>query len=204
LYLHPPEHAIMLYVDGRRQIQALERTQPVRPVAAGRPERRSYDDRRRGTTTLFAALEVATGRPLGECHPRHRHSPFLAFLKRVARAWPREELHLVVDDYATHKHAAVRAWLGKHPRIQPHSTPTYGSWLDLVEVFFAIIERQAPRREGFASVEELVTAVRRFCEGWNDRCQPFVWTRTRGDLSQTSKSSRPGRRRTLPPSPRRS
>jgi transposase/DNA-binding transcriptional ArsR family regulator len=177
LYLHPPEHAIVLCVDEKSQIQALERTHPVRPVAPGRPERRTYDYRRHGTTTLFAALEVATGRVLDECHPRHRHSEFLAFLKRVARAWPRRELHLVVDNYATHKHAAVRAWLDKHPRVRLHFTPTYGSWLNLVEVFFAIIEQQALRRGDFGSVEELVTAIRRFCEGWNDRCQPFVWTK---------------------------
>jgi transposase len=177
LYLNPPEHAIVLCVDEKSQIQALERTQPVRPVAPGRPEGRTHDYRRHGTTTLFAALEVATGQVLDECHPRHRHSEFLAFLRQVAKAWPRRELHLVVDNYATHKHATVQAWLGKHPRIHLHFTPTYGSWLNLVEVFFAIIERQALRRGDFASVEELVTAIRRFCEGWNQRCQPFVWTK---------------------------
>jgi transposase len=176
LYLHPPEHAIVLCVDEKSQIQALERTQPTRPVAPGRPERRTYDYRRHGTTTLFAALEVATGRVLEECRPRHRHSEFLGFLQRVAKAWPRRELHLVVDNYATHRHAAVRAWLGRHPRVQLHFTPTYGFWLNLVEVFFAIIEQQALRRGDFATVEELVTAIRRFCEGWNERCQPFVWT----------------------------
>jgi transposase len=177
LYLNPPEHAIALCVDEKSQIQALERTQPTRPVGLGRPERRTHDYLRHGTTTLFAALEVATGQVLDECHPRHRHSEFLAFLRRVAKAWPRRELHLVVDNYATHKHATVRAWLGKHPRVHLHFTPTYGSWLNLVEVFFAIIERQALRRGDFASVEELVTAIRRFCEGWNERCQPLVWTK---------------------------
>jgi transposase len=176
LYLNPPEHAIVLCVDEKSQIQALERTQPTRPVGLGRPERRTHDYLRHGTTTLFAALKVATGQVLDECHPRHRHSEFLAFLRRVAKAWPRRELHLVVDNYATHKHATVRAWLGKHPRVHLHFTPTYGSWLNLVEVFFAIIERQALRRGDFASVEELVTGIRRFCEGWNERCQPFVWT----------------------------
>ena len=111
------------------------------------------------------------------CHPRHRHREFLAFLKLVAKAYPRRQLHVVVDNYATHKHATVQAWLGRHPRVQLHFTPTYASWLNLVEVFFAIIQRQALRRGDFASVEELVAAIRRFCESWNQRRQPFAWTK---------------------------
>jgi transposase len=176
LYLDPPAHAIVLCVDEKSQIQALERTQPVRPVRPGRPERRTHDYLRHGTTTLFAALEVATGRVTDTCQPRHRHSEFLAFLKLVAKAYPRRQLHVVVDNYATHKHQRVQAWLGSHPRVQLHFTPTYASWLNLVEVFFAIIQRQALRRGDFTSVEELVTAIRRFCDGWNQRCQPFTWT----------------------------
>jgi transposase len=108
------------------------------------------------------------------CHPRHRHSEFLAFLKQVAKAYPRRQLHVVVDNYASHKHANVQDWLGSHPRVQLHFTLTYGSWLNLVEVFFAIIERQALRRGDFASVAELMAAIRRFCDGWNQRCQPFA------------------------------
>jgi transposase len=177
LYLDPPAHAIVLCVDEKSQIQALERTQPSRPVRPGRPERRTHDYVRHGTTTLFAALEVATGRVTDACQPRHRHSEFLAFLKLVAKAYPRRQLHVVVDNYATHNHQRVQAWLAKHPRVQLHFTPTYASWLNLVEVFFAIIERQAIRRGDFASVEELVTAIRRFCDGWNQRCQPFTWTK---------------------------
>jgi len=177
LYLDPPAHAIVLCVDEKSQIQALERTQPVRPVRLGRPERRTHDYLRHGTTTLFAALEVATGRVTDICRPRHRHREFLAFLKLVAKTYPRRQLHVVVDNYATHKHQRVQAWLGRHPRIQLHFTPTYASWLNLVEVFFAIIERQALRRGDFASVEELVMAIRRFCDGWNQRCQPFTWTK---------------------------
>jgi transposase len=177
LYLDPPAHAIVLCVDEKSQIQALERTQPVRPVRPGRPERRTHDYLRHGTTTLFAALEVATGRVTDTCQPRHRHREFLAFLKLVAKAYPRRQLHVVVDNYATHKHQRVQAWLGRHPRIQLHFTPTYASWLNLVDVFFAIIERQALRRGDFASVEELVMAIRRFVTGWNQRCQPFVWTK---------------------------
>jgi transposase len=177
LYLDPPAHAIVLCVDEKSQIQALERTQPVRPVAPGRVERRTHDYLRHGTTTLFAALEVATGQVTDACQPRHRHREFLAFLKQVAKAYPRRQLHVVVDNYATHKHQRVRAWLGKHPRVQLHFTPTYASWLNLVEVFFAIVERQTLRRGDFASVGELVAAIRRFCDGWNQRCQPFGWTK---------------------------
>jgi transposase len=120
---------------------------------------------------------VATGQVTDACHPRHRHGEFLAFLKLVATTYPRRQLHVVVDNYATHKHAKVQAWLDRHRRIQLHFTPTYASWLNLVEVFFAIIERQALRRGDFASVEELMAAIRRFCDGWKQRCQPFAWTK---------------------------
>ena len=177
LYLDPPAHAIVLCVDEKSQIQALERTQPSRPVRPGRPERHTHDYLRHGTTTLFAALEVATGQVTDACHPRHRHGEFLDFLKLVARCYPRRQLHVVLDNYATHKHAKVQTWLDKHPRVQLHFTPTYASWLNLVEVFFAIIQRQALRRGDFASVDELVAAIRRFCDGWNQRCQPFTWTK---------------------------
>jgi transposase len=182
LYLDPPAHAIVVCVDEKSQIQALERTQPVRPVAPGRPERRTHDYLRHGTTTLFAALEVATGRVTDACQPRHRHNEFLDFLKLVARAYPRRQLHVVVDNYATHKHRRVQAWLASHPRVQLHFTPTYASWLNLVEVFFAIIERQALRRGDFASVQELVAAIRRFCDAWNQRCRPFAWTKDAGQI----------------------
>ena len=177
LYLDPPAHAIVLCVDEKSQIQALERTQPVRPLGLGRVERRTHDYHRHGTTTLFAALEVATGRVTDACQSRHRHDEFLAFLKLVARAYPRRQLHVVVDNYATHTHQRVRAWLARHPRVQLHFTPTYGSWLNLVEVFFAILERQALRRGDFASIQELVAAIGRFCAGWNQRCQPFTWAK---------------------------
>jgi transposase len=177
LYLHPPAHAIVLCVDEKSQIQALERTQPSRPVRPGRPERHTHDYLRHGTTTLFAALEVATGRITDACRPRHRHGEFVDFLKLVAGCYPRRDLHVVVDNYAPHKDAKVQAWLAKHPRVQLHFTPTYASWLNMVEVFFAILERQALRRGDFASIEELVAAIGRFCESWNQRCQPFAWTK---------------------------
>ena len=177
LYLHPPEHAIVLCVDEKSQIQALERTQPVRPVRPGRPERHTHDDVRHGTATLFAALEVATGHVTDAFAPRHRHTEFLAFLQQVAKAYSRRRLHVICDNYVTHKHQRVQGWLGRHPRVQLHFTPTYASWLNLVEVFFSIVERQALRRGDFASVGDLVAAIRRFISAWNQRCQPFVWTK---------------------------
>ncbi len=177
LYLDPPEHAIVVCVDQKSQIQALERTQPVRAVKPGRPERHTRDYIRHGTATLFAALEVATGRVTDQLASRHRHSEFLSSLKQVAGAYPRRQLQVVCDNYATHKHARVRAWLVAHPRVHLHFTPTCASWLNLVEVFFSILERQAPRRGDFACVEDLMAAIRQFVAGWNQRCQPFVWTK---------------------------
>jgi len=178
LYLHPPEKAIVLCVDEKSQIQALDRTAPILPLRPGLPERASHDYVRHGTTTLFAALEVATGRVTDACYQRHRHEEFLHFLKKVARTYPRRELHVVVDNYSTHKHPDVEVWLARHERIKLHFTPTSGSWLNLVEVFFSIITRQAIRRGTFGSVKDLIGAIGRFIDGWNDRCHPFVWTKT--------------------------
>ena len=144
----------------------------------GLPEKRTHDYVRNGTTTLFAALEVATGRVTDACLKRHRHQEFLRFLKQVAKAYPRRELHIVLDNYATHKHPKVKAWLARHPRIHLHFTPTSGSWLNMVECFFGIITRQAIRRGSSPSVKELVATIRRFIDGWNDRCEPFIWTKT--------------------------
>ena len=178
LYLDPPARAIVLCVDDKSQIQALDRTQPILPLCPGLPERATHDYTRHGTTTLFAALEVATGRVTDACYQRHRNDEFLAFLKIVARAYPRRELHLVVDNYQTHKHPNVNAWLAKHPRVHLHFTPTSASWMNLVEVFFSIITRQAIRRGSYTSVRDLTSAIRRFIEGWNSRCEPFTWTKT--------------------------
>ena len=177
LYLHPPESAVVLCIDEKSQIQALDRTAPMLPIRPGLPERRTHDYKRAGTTTLFAALEVATGKVTDACYPHHRHEEFLKFLKQVARAYPQRQLHVVVDNYATHKHAEVRKWLARNPRVQLHATPTSGSWMNLVEVFFGIITRQAIRRGSFPSVAELIAAIRRFIEAWNDRCEPFAWTK---------------------------
>ena len=182
LYLNPPERAMVLCVDEKTQIQALNRTAPVFPMLPGTPARATHDYVRHGTTTLFAALEVATGKVTDACHPRHTHAEFLAFLKQVAKAYPRVPLHVVADNYATHKHPAVQAWLAKHPRVRMHFTPTSGSWLNLVEVFFGIITRQAIRRGTFTSVKDLIAAIETFIDAWNDRCQPFAWTKTADEI----------------------
>jgi transposase len=182
LYLHPPEKAVVLCVDEKSQIQALDRTAPILPLRPGLPEKASHDYVRHGTTTLFAALEVATGKVVDACYDRHRHQEFLRFLKQVAKSYPRRQLHVVVDNYATHKHPAVQAWLAKNKRVRLHFTPTSGSWLNLVEVFFSIITRQAIRRGTFISVPDLIAAIRRYIDGWNDRCQPFTWTKTADDI----------------------
>jgi hypothetical protein len=162
LYLHLPAKAVVLCVDERPQVQALERTAPPLPVRPGHPQSASFDYIRHGTTTLFAALEVATGKVTDACTERHRHQEFGAFLKQVAAAYPRRQLHVVVDNLSTHKHPAVRAWLERHPRVQLHVTPTSGSWLNLVEAFFSIITRQALRRGYFPTVADLVAAIERF------------------------------------------
>lgn len=177
LYLNPPEKAVVLCVDEKSQIQALDRTSPILPLRQGLPEKATHDYVRHGTTTLFAALEIATGKVTDACYQRQGKGEFLDFLKLIARTYPRRELHVVVDNYHTHKHAEVEAWLARHPRIALHFTPTSGSWLNLVEVFFGIITRQAIRRGTFTSVRDLVAAIERFIDGWNERCHPFTWTK---------------------------
>jgi transposase len=182
LYLDPPENAIVVCVDEKSQIQALNRTQPILPVRPGLPEKATHDYKRNGTTTLFAALELATGAVTDRCYERHGKAEFLDFLKRVAKAYPRRRLHIVLDNYHTHKHDDINQWLAKHPRITLHFTPTSASWLNLVEVFFSIITRQAIRRGSFDSVKELINAIRTFIDGYNDRCQPFIWTKTADEI----------------------
>jgi transposase len=164
----------VLCVDEKSPIQALERTQPILPLKPGQAERQSQATyRRHGTTTLFAALEVATGRITDACYPRHRGVEFLKFLELVAKAYPRRQLHIVVDNHSAHNHADVKTWLAKHPRIHLHFTPTHSSWMNLVESFFSIITRQAIRRASFRSVREVTDAIRTFIDGWNDRCVPL-------------------------------
>jgi transposase/DNA-binding CsgD family transcriptional regulator len=190
LYLAPPENAIVLCCDEKSQIQALNRTQKTLPMQPGHAEQRTHDYVRHGTTTLFAALEIATGRVTGVCKNRHRHQEFLAFLKHVARAYPDRQLHLVMDNYAAHKHPNVGAWLAANPRIQVHFTPTSGSWLNLVEVWFSIIERQAIHRGSFPSVRDLMIKIRAFINGWNDRCHPFIWTKPADQVLEKIKRKR--------------
>lgn len=187
LYLNPPEKAVVLCVDENSQIQALDRTAPILPLRPGLPEKRTHDYIRHGTTTLFAALEIASGKVVDACYPRHRHVEFLDFLRQVAKAYPRRELHVVLDNYGTHKHPKVQAWLARNPRVVLHFTPTSGSWLNLVEVFFGIITRQAIRRGTFRSVKDLIAAIRRFIDGWNERCQPFVWTKGADEILAKAK-----------------
>jgi transposase len=178
LYLNPPDKAVVLSIDEKSQIQALDRTAPILPMRPGLPEKASHDYVRHGTTTLFAALEVATGKVTDACYPRHRHEEFLRFLKHVAKTYPRVRLHIVVDNYATHKHPDVQAWLANNKRITLHFTPTSGSWLNMVEIFFGIITRQAIRRGSFTSVKDLIAAIQTYIDGWNERCRPFTWTKT--------------------------
>lgn len=182
LYLEPPQNAIVLCVDEKSQIQALDRTAPMLPMQPGQIERRTHDYKRHGTATLFAALEIATGQVTAAVKPRHRHQEFLAFLRQIDRAYPDQELHLVMDNYATHKTPEVKHWLARHKNFHVHFTPTSASWLNLVEVWFGIIDRQAIRRGTFTSVKDLNAKIRAFINGWNDRKHPFVWTKTAEDI----------------------
>jgi transposase len=175
LYLKPPEKALVLCVDEKTQIQALDRTQPLLPMRPGQPERRTHDYVRHGTTTLFAALDVASGQVVGDFTPRHGIDDFLAFLRLLAKTYPGQELHLVVDNYHTHKHPQVTSWLERHKRFHLHFTPTSASWMNQVEVWFSLLHRRAIQRGVFKSVAALREAIQRFLDAWNERCRPFTW-----------------------------
>jgi transposase len=177
LYLDPPEKAVVFSVDEKSQIQALDRTQPGLPMKPGRCGTMTHDYKRHGTTTLFAALNVATGEVVGECMSRHRHDEFLTFLRKLHRQVPRElDLHVIVDNYATHKHVAVTDWLTRHRRVHLHFTPTSSSWLNQVERFFAEITDKAIRRGVFRSVHELEEAIMAFLAHRNEHPTPYTWT----------------------------
>ena len=177
LYLNPPQKAVVLCVDEKSQIQALDRTQPGLPLKKGRCGTMTHDYKRNGTTTLFAALSVLDGKVVGECQPRHRHQEFLKFLRRLDREFPGERaLHLVMDNYGTHKTPAVQQWLRRHPRFVPHFIPTSSSWVNLVERWFRELTDKAVRRGAFVSVPDLVQAIEAFLAAWNDAPKPFVWT----------------------------
>jgi transposase len=177
LYLNPPQQAMVLCVDEKSQIQALDRTQPGLPLKKGRCGTMTHDYKRNGTTTLFAALSVLDGKVVGQCVPRHRHQEFLKFLRRLDSEFPEPlTLHLVMDNYGTHKTPEVQRWLKKHPRFVAHFIPTSSSWVNLVERWFGELTRKAVRRGAFVSVPDLIQSIEAFLAAWNHNPQPFVWT----------------------------
>ncbi len=179
LYLNPPEHALVLCVDEKSQIQALDRTQPGLPLKKGRCGTMTHDYKRNGTTTLFAALNMADGMIIGICMKRHRHQEYLKFLRQLDKETPKDlDLHLIVDNYATHKHDTVKRWLEKHPRFHQHFIPTSSSWLNMVERFFRELTDKRIRRGVFRSVEELIDAIEGYLAARNEAPKPFVWTKT--------------------------
>lgn len=179
LYLNPPDQALVLCVDEKTQIQALDRTQPGLPLKKGRFGTMTHDYKRNGTICLFAALEVLQGKVIGQCFTRHRHQEFLRFMRRLDAEFPgKTVLHLVMDNYGTHKHPNVQAWLKRHPRFVAHFVPTSSSWLNLVERWFGELTSKAVRRGSFASVADLQSAIARFLQVWNENPKPFVWTAT--------------------------
>ena len=183
LYLNPPDHALLLCVDEKSQVQALERTQLLLPMGLGYVEGVTHDYIRHGTTTLFAALDIANGSVLTQCKPQHRHQEFLSFLRHIEANVPATlDVHLICDNYGTHKHAKVKAWLARRPRFHLHFTPTYSSWLNQVERWFALITNQAIRRGSFDSVTDLKRKINEFVEHYNQHPRPFKWTATADSL----------------------
>jgi transposase len=183
LYLNPPEKAIVLSMDEKSQIQALDRTQPSLPMKRGRAGTMTHDYKRNGTTTLFAALDVLSGEVIGECLPRHRHTEFLKFLRTIDREVPKGlQVHLILDNYSTHKHDDVKKWLAKHPRFHLHFTPTSSSWLNLVERWFGKLTEKAIRRGVFHSVPELINAIETYLRANNENPEPFTWTATADEI----------------------
>ena len=185
VYLSPPEHAMVLCCDEKSQVQALDRTQPGLPLKKGRAATMTHDYKRNGTTTLFAALNVLDGQVIGQCQQRHTHAEWLKFLRQIDRHTPKgKTLHLIADNYATHKHPAVQAWLLKHPRFHMHYTPTSASWLNMVERFFRDITVNRLRRGVFTSVPELVAAINEYVAHQNTKPKPFIWTKSAADILQ--------------------
>jgi len=200
LYLNPPDHALVLCVDEKSQIQALDRTQPGLPLKRGRCGTFTHDYKRNGTTTLFAALELLQGKVVAQCYKRHRHQEFLKFLRQLDQEFPETlVLHLIIDNYGTHTHATVEAWLKRHPRFVVHFVPTSSSWLNLIERWFAELTSKRIRRGSFCSVKELEYAIADFLAAWNANPKPFVWTATVASIvaklsrcRQTLEQIRPG------------
>ena len=185
LYMSPPEHALVLCCDEKSQVQALDRTQPGLPLKKGRAATMTHDYKRNGTTTLFAALNVLDGQVIGQCQQRHTHAEWLKFLKKIDRETPKDKmLHLIADNYATHKHPTVQEWLAKHPRFNMHFTPTSASWLNMVERFFRDITTERLRRGVFTSVPELIGAIDEYIAHHNTKPKPFIWTKSARDILQ--------------------
>jgi transposase len=191
LYLNPPDKALVLCLDEKSQIQALDRTQPGLPLKKGRCGTMTHDYKRNGTTTLFAALNVLDGKVIGECHGQHRHQEWLKFLRRLDAEFPPQlQLHLVMDNYGTHKEPHVGAWLKKHPRFVCHFVPTSSSWLNLVERWFRELSEKAIRRGSFVSVPELTQAIEEFMHAWNENPKPFIWTASVGQIIEKIERAR--------------
>ena len=185
LYMSPPEHALVFCCDEKSQVQALDRTQPGLPLKKGRAETMTHDYKRHGTTTLFAALNVLDGKVIGQCQQRHTHAEWLTFLKKIDHETPKNKtLHLIADNYATHKHPVVQAWLEKHTRFKMHFTPTSASWLNMVERFFRDITTERLRRGVFTSVPELIDAIDEYVAHHNTKPKPFIWTKSARDILQ--------------------
>jgi transposase len=199
LYMNPPDHALVFCVDEKSQIQALDRTQPMLPMRPGQLERRTHDYKRHGTTSLFAALDLKTGRVIGQLHRRHRSLEFRRFLDTIEASVPNDlDVHIVLDNYGTHKTALIRKWFAKRPRFHFHFTPTYGSWINLVERWFAEITNKRIRRGVFRSVKELEAAIREYLDVHNESPKPFVWTKTADQIlasmaryAQRTRSAKP-------------
>jgi transposase len=185
LYVSPPEHALVLCCDEKSQVQALDRTQPGLPLKKGRAATFTHDYKRNGTTTLFAALNVLDGSVISQCQARHRHTEWLKFLKQIERETPKDKaLHLICDNYATHKHPTVLKWMARHPRIKLHFTPTSASWLNMVERFFRDLSENRLRRGVFASVPDLIAAIDGYIAKHNQKPKPFIWTASARDILQ--------------------
>lgn len=188
LYLNPPDRALVLCVDEKTQIQALDRTQPLLPLGPGLPERQTHDYKRNGTTSLFAALDAKTGEVIGECHRRHRSVEFRKFLNTIERSVPKNlDIHLILDNYSTHKSPTIHRWLLRHPRFQLHFTPTYASWLNLVERWFGELTEKRIRRGTFRSTRELVTAIKDYLKGTNEDPKPFIWHKSADQILESIK-----------------
>ena len=187
LYLNPPENALVISVDEKSQIQALERTRPPLAMKPGSIERQTHDYKRHGTITLFGALKIATGEAIGECYPKHRNIEFRKFLNKLNKEIPTGEIHLIMDNYGTHKHENVEKWFSLHPRFHRHFTPTSASWMNMIEIWFGILTRKALKRSSFDSVASLVGGIKAYLDVWNRHPKPFVWTKTSDEILAKAK-----------------